>query len=385
MSDARYRYDAGYVPDAQEFRARVLDKTVVPHQVEFQPGPMRGALCWLRCPYCYGRSAEDTGERISRERLLDVLEEVADGGVRKVIFAGYCTDPLNYDGLEDMIEVAIARGMAFGVYTKALHVSDRFLRVRSSARIVSRSWVSVSVDAGTDATYCTVHGIANRFAQVYSRVWANVVNIAQARKASGAGFDVAATYLMNGANACGDDARRFVSDFRKAGCNVLRLAFPQLPRKEAPEGSAPAPSAEECTRWAGRLAPLVAAVDNPECRVLLVDADAEHGLFRKKRTLPCVARFVFPTVGFDGWLYPCSQSAAPSFRGLALGDLAERGFWECFDDYHPEWLNERFNRDAGVMGSSGCRCDRKAHLVNGAVGRSCVFAEEFLNPEGDPG
>ena len=36
--------------------------------------------------------------------------------------------------------------------------------------------------------------------------------------------------------------------------------------------------------------------------------------------------YLFPTIGFDGWLYNCSQSSAPNFRSTALGDLTKKIF-----------------------------------------------------------
>lgn len=45
---SRYSYAVRYVPDVDAFWRAVLDKTVVPHQVEVQPGPDAGRdICWL--------------------------------------------------------------------------------------------------------------------------------------------------------------------------------------------------------------------------------------------------------------------------------------------------------------------------------------------------
>ena len=58
-----------------------------------------------------------------------------------------------------------------------------------------------------------------------------------------------------------------------------------------------------------------------------------HNIYKKPRTIPCYARYIFPTVGFDGWLYNCSQSSAPNFRSAALGDLTKKDFWDLYYDY----------------------------------------------------
>jgi sulfatase maturation enzyme AslB (radical SAM superfamily) len=106
---ARYKFSAGYIPDYDGFRADIFDKTIIPYQVEFQPPPKSTKkICWLECPYCYGASADDNaGDRMLREVAIKTLHEIADGGVKKVIFAGYATDPLNSPYLEDLLEIAI--------------------------------------------------------------------------------------------------------------------------------------------------------------------------------------------------------------------------------------------------------------------------------------
>ncbi|OEU71263.1 MAG: radical SAM protein [Desulfovibrio sp. S3730MH75] len=371
---ARYKFGATYIADFAEFRELVLGKTVVPHQVEIQPGPAGSNICWLQCPYCYGGSADDTGERLSGERSVEILEEIAAGGVNKVIFAGYCTDPLNSTYIEDLLSVAIKRGLIFGFNTKSLRVSERFLDLLSSSEIASGSYFSVSVDAGFNSSYNTVHAIANESARIYDRVLKNVANISSVRKASGVYLDISVAYLINRLNNTNGEIRKFVADFSEAGCNLMRFTFPQLPRGKV-EGELPTavPSAEECARYRYRLEPLIAELDSDSCRVLFVDADHEHDILRKARTTPCVARFVYPTVGFDGWLYHCSQSSAPNFRKMALGNLAERSFWDLFYDYDADHLERYFAECERIMEEVNCRCDRKEHLVNAGVVKSGVF------------
>ena len=54
-------------------------------------------------------SATDNGERLSKQRGLEVLDEIIDGGVNKIIFAGYATDPLNCDYIDDLLEKTIKK------------------------------------------------------------------------------------------------------------------------------------------------------------------------------------------------------------------------------------------------------------------------------------
>lgn len=372
----RYRYGAQYVTDYEEFRQRILDKSVLPHQVEVQPTPPGKAICWLKCPWCYGLSAEDTGERFPKERAVEIMRQIADGGVKKVIFAGYATDPLYSRHLEDLLEVAIDRGMVFGFNTKALRTRDRLLELLARPDLAPKSYMSISVDAGSNHVYNVAHAVKNLKAKLYDNVRKNVNSLAAARTKGGTSFDLSATYLINATNNTPEEVTNFIRHFRDAGCNLLRFTFPQLPRHFKPEKGI-IPTATECTAYAEELKEIIEVENSDGCAVLFVDADTTHDIFRKPRTVPCFAGWIYPTVGFDGWLYHCSQSSAPNFRGMALGNLATHDFWDLYYDYDPERLADYFDSCAAKMEKAGCRCDRKEHIVNSAARQSGVFDVEF--------
>ena len=91
---------------------------MIPHQVEFQAPPRGKKIYWLECPYCYGLSATDTGERLERDRGLEILKQILDGGVKKIIFAGYATDPLNCSYIAELLKLTIIKKSIFGLILK---------------------------------------------------------------------------------------------------------------------------------------------------------------------------------------------------------------------------------------------------------------------------
>ncbi len=370
----RYQYGANYVTDYNEFRKQVLNKTVIPHQVEFQAASPRKEICWLKCPWCYGLSATDTGERLPKERAIEIMHQIAKGGVRKVIFAGYATDPLYCDYLEDLLAISVDNGQIFGFNTKAIKTSARLLEILSSPTVAPKSYLSISVDAGSNEVYNDAHAVENRKSRTYDRVVENVTKLSRARAKGGAWFDLSATYLINAHNNSKDEVAKFIRDFRNAGCNLLRFTFPQLPKDFVPAAGI-IPSKRDVIAYTSELRDVIESASTPDCPVLLVDADSEHDIFRKPRTVPCFASFIYPTVGFDGWLYHCSQSSAPNFRAMALGNLATHDFWDLYYNYDAENLPEHLRGCAKKMAATGCRCDRKEHIVNAGVLASGAFGE----------
>jgi MoaA/NifB/PqqE/SkfB family radical SAM enzyme len=370
--DLKYKFSAEYFDSAEKLKQQIINKTVIPHQVEFQPGPSGKKICWLSCEYCYGESAINTDERPSKERLIDIINQIADGGVKKVTFAGWATDPLNSKYIDDLLEVAIKRKLIFGFNTKALKVSEKFINLMKENDIQRDSWISLSVDSGYNNSFNLVHGVKNSNVDLYDRLLKNVFNISKTNKPFRK-FDISAAYLINKYNSSKEEISKFINDFRDAGCNILRFSFAQPPRGKVSQKLDTVPTYEERKDFLSRLSEFIIKEDSDECKCIIIDPDKEHDIFYKDRSLPCVARFVYPTVGFDGRLYQCSQSAAPNFKKMELGDLKKSNFWDLYYDYDVKNFKNFFNQSGKLMNELGCRCDRKEHIVNKKIKASGLF------------
>jgi MoaA/NifB/PqqE/SkfB family radical SAM enzyme len=371
--DKKYKFENKYFEDPKDLKEKIINKTVIPHQVEFQPGPLGKKICWLSCPYCYGESAENTTERPDTDRLVTILNEIADGGVNKVTFAGWATDPLNSKSIDNLLETAINRNMIFGFNTKPIKVSDKFVDLLKNKKIHPDSWISLSIDSGSNEVFNRVHGMNQTKAPLYDKVLSNVMRIKEANQPIRK-FDISAAYLLNKFNSSKDEILRFIKDFKSAGCNLLRFSFAQPPRGLVNQNKIETvPLKEEKNKIMSELSEWIMSYDSEECRVLVTDPDAENNIFYKDRTLPCVARFIYPTVGFDGRLYQCSQSAAPNFKETEIGDLKKDSFWDLYYNYDVSDFKNFFKSTGELMNKVGCRCDRKEHIANTKIQKSKLF------------
>ena len=61
----KYKFENKYFEDPNLLKEKIINRTIIPHQVEFQPGPLGKKICWLSCPHCYGESAINSEERPS--------------------------------------------------------------------------------------------------------------------------------------------------------------------------------------------------------------------------------------------------------------------------------------------------------------------------------
>ena len=338
--EKKYQFKTDYVKNYDDLKKQILKKKIIPHQVEFQAPPRGKKICWLECPYCYGLSAENNGERLEKKRGLEILKQILNGGVKKIVFAGYATDPLNCDYIGELLDLTITNKAIFGFNTKALKISENFLSALKNNSTTEGSYISLSVDAGSNKTYNLIHDVKAKKVKIYDQVLNNARKLGNIKKENY--FDLSAAYLVNIKSANINDYENFINDFMAAGCNVLRFSFPQPPKDIKTEKGV-VPSQEEINHYISDLNKLKKKYENDKCLILIANPDSDHDIYNKPRTVPCFARYLFPTIGFDGWLYNCSQSSAPNFRSTALGDLNKDDFWKLFYNYDSENLEEFMN------------------------------------------
>lgn len=363
---SRYDYVKRMIPDPRATLDAIYAKRVIPYQVEIQPGPVSGPICWLKCPYCYGGAASDDGARLTPERYVEIMQEIAAGGVKKVIFAGYATDPLNYKHIDQLVNVAVDSRQVIGFHTKALKIPAKLLDCLVRPDVTDTSYFSVSVDAGSDVVYNRVHGVSNLKAKTYSKVIANIRKLSEQCRSSGSSLEIMATYLVNEHNSSVSEIKQAITDLRAAGAKMVRFTFPQMPRgADVAEVADFVPGQQEKSSIMARIKTVIEQEDSADCNVLIRDMDEELNTEGVARTLPCFSRFVFPTVGFDGHLYHCSESASPDFREMSIGNLATDGFWESYYSYLTETLE--MERSCNLMNKLSCKCDRKEHAVNATL------------------
>lgn len=373
---ARIAYKTRYFDDPYELVEKILAKTVVPYQVEVQPGRIKGReLCWMPCSYCYGGSSENTGERLTPERYVDIVNQTASGPhgrVDKMIFAGYATDPLNYEFIDDLMDTSRALNQVMGVHSKLLRISDRLVDVLTRPGNRDTNYVTVSVDAGNSESYNASHSIKTK-ANLYDKVVENIARLARSRNERGVPLDLATNYLVTRVNNDSAVVEKGIRDLIGAGVDSVRFSFPQVPRGHENETGTIVPTRREVVEITARLKPVIDSFAGEKTKVVLMDYDGEQGI-SDRRTLPCFARFIYPAIAYDGYLSNCSQSGAPHFRDMALGNMQTRDFWDAFYDYDTKDFWAALERQHGKMVKNDCRCDRKEHTVNR------VFQSAFDRP-----
>jgi len=359
-------YKVKYFDSVEQLIEKVKKKIIVPYQLEVQTGRIKGnKICWMPCSYCYGGSSKNDGQRLDPERYLEIIDQTnngPNGNIDKIIYAGYATDPLNYEHIDDLIEKSVNYGQVVGIHSKLIKISDKLIKILTSDNVAKSSYLTVSVDGGDDKSYNLAHSLTEKV-KVYNRVIDNIKKLNDASTNSNNQLDVSANYLLTKVNCSRDEVFKGIENLINAGVQSIRFSFPQLPRgKDSHEGTI-IPNRQEVKKIYDDIKPVIDSFKNEKTNVILFDYDADKSI-HEARTLPCFSRFIYPAISYDGYLSNCSQSAATHFKDMSLGNLQTTDFWEAFYNYDEKDIYSFMQNEFKKMIKNDCRCDRKEHTVN---------------------
>jgi MoaA/NifB/PqqE/SkfB family radical SAM enzyme len=311
----------------------------------------------MSCPYCYGGSAQNSGDKLSAKRYMEIIKEVSsgpNGRIEKLLLAGYATDPCNYEYFDDLYECSLNHNFITGVHSKLLKISKKFLSLVSQKNIRDKSYISVSIDAGFKESYNITHGITTSV-DILGKIHDNIQKIQNIKNKA---IDINTTYLLTVNNSSLDEVSKSINDLQSLGVDTLRFSFPQVPRKYDYKAKTNI-FIENRSELIEKINNLIKKKQNDKTFVSIVDPDTKYEI-NELRAIPCYARFAHPAIGLDGYLYHCSESSSPDFHDQSLGNLKDKNFWELYYSYNKKVVEKDFK----LMAKNNCMCDRKLFIVN---------------------
>ncbi len=117
--------------------------------------------CNHNCGYCHYRNAYldldeyDATDEISREKMLEIIRDMSDMGVKAVTFSGG-GEPLLYPYIEEAMDCILKAGIDLSIITNGSLLAGGKARLLADAK-----WVRISVESVNDNAYCSIRGIKN--------------------------------------------------------------------------------------------------------------------------------------------------------------------------------------------------------------------------------
>ena len=160
-------------------------------------------VCNHRCSFCFTQDPKrirtmgalriDGRTSMERERLLRLVDELADVGVLAISFTGV-GDPLMYPKIFDVLSRTVERGIKFSITSNmAMPMNDKLIEVLSHA-----TWLRLSMNAGSATTYALVHApTARNKDKVYATMLDNVRRFDRVRRQRSTRHEFNISYVIS--------------------------------------------------------------------------------------------------------------------------------------------------------------------------------------------
>ena len=159
-----------HVPRVNDWLA---GKAVYPVYVEISPA----GACNHRCTFCAVDYIGYQTRYLDRDKLKHCLSDMAEHGVKSVMYAGE-GEPLLYKHLPEIIVHTKQVGIDVSITTNAVALTEKFAR----EALGSIAWIKASVNGGTPETYAKIH----RTKEVdFDRAFGNMARVVQIKKEMG--------------------------------------------------------------------------------------------------------------------------------------------------------------------------------------------------------
>ncbi len=115
--------------------------------------------CNHNCSYCHYRNSYldldeyNIQDQIPEQKMMEIVQDLADMGVKAVTFSGG-GEPLLYPYIEEVMERLIAEGIELSVIT-----NGSLLEGKKAELLAHAKWVRISIESCNDEQYCKIRGI----------------------------------------------------------------------------------------------------------------------------------------------------------------------------------------------------------------------------------
>jgi len=122
--------------------------------------------CNHNCVFCALDYLKSKGSAIDKDVLINNLKDMAEFGVKSVMFAGE-GEPLMYPHISEAIEKAKEFGLDIAITTNGAMLDEE----KSKSILKHLSWIKFSIDAGTKEKYAKIHGCSeDDFSELISNI-----------------------------------------------------------------------------------------------------------------------------------------------------------------------------------------------------------------------
>lgn len=293
--------------------------------------------CNHRCVFCALDWFEKKPKDIDPEVMKRAFREMAECGVKSVMFAGE-GEPLMHRNICEFVSYAKLQGLDVAITTNGV----LFDREKLEKILPSLSWVRFSVDAGTPHTYKKIHrgGLKD-----FDKVLKNIHEAVAIKKKGNLSVVIGVQYLLIPDNL--DDLLPFIKLFKEIGVdNVQIKPYSQHPlskNRYSIEYSQNQNIEEDIKKF-----------ETPGFQVIFRSQTAQR-LMTKREYEVCYGMPFFTLIEADGSIIPCMMFYKnPDF---CYGNLYDNSFSSIWKGEKRKHILHQLTKNTIEHCRDGCRLD----------------------------
>jgi MoaA/NifB/PqqE/SkfB family radical SAM enzyme len=247
---------------------------------------------------------------IPRDKMLEIIQEIAAMGVRSVTFSGG-GDPFHYPYLLEAVKALAKGGVKFASLTHGARLSGEIAEYFAHCA----TWLRISIDGWDDKSYSSYRGVPEG---EFGRVMANMRNF----KSLGGRCYLGVVFIVDKGNCA--EVYNFIRMVRDIGADSVKVS-PCIVSNSGRENNL------YHKQFFGQVKDQVAKAMRDFCAGGFEIFDAYHELAEKfeKEYGWCPYLQITPVIGADLNVYPCHDKAYNLENGLlgSIKDMRFKDFW----------------------------------------------------------
>jgi cyclic pyranopterin phosphate synthase len=293
--------------------------------------------CNHRCIFCALDWFDKKPIDINTDVMKRALHEMAECGVRSVMFAGE-GEPLMHKEIDEIVTYAKRQSLDVAITTNGA----LFDREKLENILPSLSWIRFSVDAGTSETHKKIHRGGSKD---FDKVLTNIREAVAIKKRDHLPVVVGVQFLLIPDNL--DDLVPFIEHFKEIGVdNVQIKPYSQHPLSKNHY-------VIEYSQYQG-IEDTIRKFESPEFQVIFRSQTAQR-LMEKRDYDECYGMPFFTLIEADGSIIPCMMFYKnPEF---CFGNLYENSFADIWTSEKRKHILRQLTKNTIEHCRHGCRLD----------------------------
>lgn len=302
--------------------------------------------CNHNCSYCHYKNAYldldeyKPDDEIPYDKMMEIVNDMADMGVKAVTFSGG-GEPLLYPHIEETMEAVLKNGIDLSIIT-----NGSLLYGRKAELLANAKWVRISIESTNDALYSEIRGIKEHS---FDKLCDNIRNFAKIKKSN---CELGVNVVVGDHNA---SEIKYMAELMKS-LGVNHVKFAPLITNNTVEYHSPFKE-----KVIDQLNEAKKDLNSDNFKVIdLYTDDFNDSVYFKRQYTKCPIKEFICVIAANSKVYYCHDKAYLS-DGIVC-DLANQSFK---DGWYSKEVDEKFKSfDAIKSCKQHCVYDSRNELIN---------------------